>query len=104
VVDGASPRCDPDKAREPYPSFVPNLIGGADRPAEGGGQIDIVNPHSGEAIGRLARSAVTDVDAAVHSAKTTQPAWAATPAVRRGEILHAVANALEAHRTNWQRS
>lgn len=82
-----------------YPSFVPNLIGGADRPAEGGGQIDILSPHSGEAIGRLARSGAADVEAAVASAKAAQGAWAATPGVRRGEILHAVANAIEAHRT-----
>jgi aldehyde dehydrogenase (NAD+) len=81
-----------------YPSFVPNLIGGADRPAEGGGQLDILSPHSGEAIGRLARSGAADVDAAVESARTAQAAWAATPGVRRGEILHAVANALEARR------
>ena len=82
-----------------YPSFVPNLIGGADRPAEGGGQVDVLSPHSSEAIGRLARSGAADVDAAVRSARAAQAAWAATPGVRRGEILHAVANALEAHRT-----
>ncbi len=82
-----------------YPSFVPNLIGGADRAAEGGGQVDVLSPHSGEPIGRLARSGVADVDAAVTSARAAQEAWAATPGVRRGEILHAVANALEAHRT-----
>jgi aldehyde dehydrogenase (NAD+) len=81
-----------------YPSFVPNLIAGADRPADGGGQIDILSPHSGQAIGRLARSGEADVAAAVASAKAAQPAWASTPGVRRGEILHAVANALEARR------
>jgi aldehyde dehydrogenase (NAD+) len=81
-----------------YPSFVPNLISGADRPAEGGGQLDILSPHSGEAIGRLARSGEADVAAAVQSARSAQPAWAATPGVRRGEILHAIANALDAHR------
>jgi aldehyde dehydrogenase (NAD+) len=82
-----------------YPSFVPNLIAGADRPAEGGGQLDILSPHSGEPIGRLAQSGAADVAAAVASAKAAQPAWAATPGVRRGEILHAIANAIEAHRT-----
>ena len=79
-----------------YPSFVPNLIGGADRPAASGAQVDILSPHSGQAIGRLARSAAADVDLAVQSARAAQPAWAATPGVRRGEILHAVANLLEA--------
>lgn len=81
-----------------YPSFVPNLISGADRPAESGGQIDILSPHSGQAVGRLARSSEADVVAAVASARAAQPAWASTPGVRRGEILHAIANAIEAHR------
>ena len=81
-----------------YPSFVPNLICNADRPAESGGQIDILSPHSGAPIGRLARSGEADVVAAVASARAAQPGWAATPGVRRGEILHAVANAIEARR------
>ena len=81
-----------------YPSFVPNLIGGADRPAEGGGQVDIVSPHSGQPIGRLTRSGEADIAAAIASAKAAQVAWAATPGVRRGEILHAIANLIEAHR------
>ena len=82
-----------------YPSFVPNLIAGADRPAASGEQLDILSPHSGEAIGRLARSGEADVAAAVQSARSAQSAWAATPGVRRGEILHAIASAIEAHRT-----
>ena len=32
------------------------------------------------------------------SAREAQPGWAAMPGVRRGEILHAVANLIEAHR------
>jgi alpha-ketoglutaric semialdehyde dehydrogenase len=43
----------------------------------------------------VARSEITDVDAAVQAAKTAQPAWATTPPVQRGMILHAVCNALE---------
>ena len=81
-----------------YPSFVPNLVSGADRPAESGLQIDILSPHSGQAIGRLARSSEADVAAAVQSAKVAQAAWAATPGVRRGEILHAIANLIESKR------
>ena len=81
-----------------YPSFVPNLIFGADRPAESGGQVDILSPHTGKPIGRLARSGEADVSAAIASAKGAQGAWAATPGVRRGEILHAIANLIEARR------
>ena len=81
-----------------YPSFVPNLIDGADRPAESGGQVDILSPASGQAIGRLARSGEADVAAAVNSARAAQRAWAETPGVRRGEILHAIANLIESRR------
>lgn len=43
----------------------------------------------------MARSEAADVDAAVKVAKAAQSEWAATPAVQRGMILHAVCNALE---------
>ncbi len=81
-----------------YPEFIPNLIGGADRPAASGAQVDVLNPATGKPIGKLARSDKADVEAAVASARAAQAAWAATPGVRRGEILHAVANAIEARR------
>jgi len=81
-----------------YPDFVPNLIGGAERAAEGGASIDILSPHTGARIGALAASGAADVDLAVQAARAAQGAWAATPGVRRGEILHAIANALEARR------
>lgn len=79
-----------------YPRFIPNLIDGAARPAETGGDLEILSPHNGREIGRLARSSGPDVAAAVACARAAQPAWAATPAVRRGEILHAIANLIEA--------
>ena len=81
-----------------YPSFVPNLIGGADCAAESGAQVEVLSPHSGQPIGRLTRSAEADIGAAVASAKAAQGAWAATPGVRRGEILHAIANLIETRR------
>jgi aldehyde dehydrogenase (NAD+) len=82
----------------PYPTFIPNLIAGADQPALSGAQIDVLSPHSGLPIGKLARSGRADVEAAVTSARAAQGPWAATPGVRRGEILHAVANLIEARR------
>jgi aldehyde dehydrogenase (NAD+) len=45
----------------------------------------------------VARSGKADVDAAVAAAVAAQGAWAATPAVQRGLVLHRVCNALEAH-------
>ncbi len=78
-----------------YPSFVGNRIAGAERTTESGGTIDVLAPHTGQRIALLARSGVGDVNAAVAAARAAQPDWAATPGVRRGDILHAVANALE---------
>jgi acyl-CoA reductase-like NAD-dependent aldehyde dehydrogenase len=83
---------------ENYPSFVGNRIAGTEQPAIGGGALDILSPHSGTRIGTLARSAAADVNAAVTAARASQPAWAEMPGVRRGDILHTVANALEARR------
>jgi acyl-CoA reductase-like NAD-dependent aldehyde dehydrogenase len=81
-----------------YPDFVPNLIAGSECPAAGGGVLDVLSPHDGKRIGGLAGSGAADIDRAVKAARAAQPAWAATPGVKRGEILHAVANALEARR------
>lgn len=81
-----------------YPDLIPNLIDGVDRPAASGREVDILSPHDGTRIGRLARSAGADVEAAVAAARAAQAGWAATPGVRRGEILHAVANLIEAGR------
>ena len=86
-----------------YPELITNLIGGEDAPACDGGEVEVLSPHSGAPIGRLARSGDADVAAAVASARAAQPAWAATPGVRRGEILHAIANAIEARREELAR-
>ena len=45
----------------------------------------------------MARSGKDDVDAAVAATVAAQGAWALTPAVQRGLVLHRVCNALEAH-------
>lgn len=79
-----------------YPSLVPNFIEGRDAPAESGATLPVTSPASGREIGAVARSAPADVEAAIAVAKREQAAWAATPGVRRGDILHAVANAYEA--------
>lgn len=81
-----------------YPDFVPNLIAGAECRAEVGGVLDVLSPHDGKRIGGVAGSRATDIDRAVKAARKAQPEWAATPGVRRGEILHAIANALESRR------
>jgi aldehyde dehydrogenase (NAD+) len=81
-----------------YPSFVPNLIAGAERAAVVGGELDVIAPHDGARIAGMARSGAQDIDVAVESSRKAQADWAAIPGPRRGEILHHVANAIEARR------
>lgn len=78
------------------PSLLPNLIGGEEVPAKSGASFANLNPHDGSEICRVARSQADDVAAAVAAARAAQAEWAATPAVRRGHILHQAMNAIEA--------
>lgn len=80
-----------------FPDDVPNLIGGAAVPAASV-RVDVLNPHNGTVIARIPRSGAAEVALAVAAARAAQPDWAATPGVQRGEILHHVANAMEAHK------
>jgi acyl-CoA reductase-like NAD-dependent aldehyde dehydrogenase len=45
---------------------------------------------------RAARTREIDVEGAVTAATVAQPAWAAMPAVQRGDVLHAIAMGLKA--------
>jgi aldehyde dehydrogenase (NAD+) len=79
-----------------YPATISNLVGGREQAAVDGALLDVFNPHTGKVISRLARSGAADIEAAVVSAAAAQVGWGRTPAVRRGDILHAIANAIEA--------
>lgn len=87
----------------PVPDFVPNLIGGSERPAVGGATLEKHDPQSGRLLCRLAHSGAPDVDMAVAAARAAQPAWAATPPVRRGRILLDVAIALRGRQDEMAR-
>ncbi|MCF8499888.1 MAG: aldehyde dehydrogenase family protein [Rhodospirillum sp.] len=78
-----------------YPQEIPNLIGGKEVLAKGGGLVPVLNPHDGSEIAHLTRSQAVDVADAVAAARAAQKDWAATPAVRRGHILHQICNLLE---------
>lgn len=79
------------------PDYIHNSIGGEEGSAQEGGVFEKHAPHNGELIFMVAKSVAADVDRAVIAAKRAQFAWAETPAVQRGNILHAVCNALEKH-------
>jgi acyl-CoA reductase-like NAD-dependent aldehyde dehydrogenase len=82
----------------PIPSAIPNLIGGKPCEAAERATFDKIDPHSGEVLWTAARSSQPDVDAAVAVAARSQPAWAATPGVHRGLVLHELVKAMQAHR------
>jgi acyl-CoA reductase-like NAD-dependent aldehyde dehydrogenase len=58
----------------------------------------ITNPANGAEVDSVPRGGPEQVDAAVRSAADAFPAWWATPAARRGELLHAAAQAVLARR------
>jgi len=73
------------------PSVIPNQIGGQDAPAASGQTFTKFNPATGEPICQVTRSFAADVERAVALARASQPAWAATTVVKRGDILRQIA-------------
>lgn len=63
------------------------LIGGEWRAAEDGGTLAVRDPATGEVIREIASATAADARAAMDAAAEAFPAWAATPARQRGEVL-----------------
>ena len=71
---------------------VLNLINGVLQPALGGEWLDNVEPATGAAYGRIARSGADDVEAAVAAARAAFPAWRAWSPADRRAVLHRLAD------------
>jgi acyl-CoA reductase-like NAD-dependent aldehyde dehydrogenase len=67
------------------------FIGGTLRASRSRNALEALNPATGEVIGKVADASVEDVADAVSAAAKAAPAWAETPARRRGQILLAIA-------------
>lgn len=80
------------------PSRIPNCIGGRDVAPASDAWFAKVNPHNASPLWQVARSGAPDVQCAIAAAEAAQPAWADAPPVRRGELLRAVAAAMEQRR------
>lgn len=78
-----------------FPEPISNFIDGKPVLAQSGAVFEKRSPHTGEVIARVTRSAAVDVAKAVTAARAAQPAWAATPPVQRGHLLHQLCNHLE---------
>ena len=74
-----------------------NLIAGQWQPSVTGRTFENRNPaDEGDLVGTFPQSSADDVAVAVAAAKAAQPAWAAMPAPKRGDVLFKAANLLEA--------
>jgi acyl-CoA reductase-like NAD-dependent aldehyde dehydrogenase len=75
-----------------------NFIAGKWRDSHSGETFASTNPaRTSEIIGYFQKSTVADLEEAITAARTAQPAWAATPAPVRGEILLRTALLLQQH-------
>jgi aldehyde dehydrogenase (NAD+) len=61
-----------------------------------GGEIDVINPHDGSIITRIAEAREKDVDRAVTAAQEAYPKWSRMQASTRGHLLMKLADAIEA--------
>jgi malonate-semialdehyde dehydrogenase (acetylating)/methylmalonate-semialdehyde dehydrogenase len=59
--------------------------------------LELINPATGEPLGRAPSGSAAEVDAAVQSAQAAFPAWRATPAGDRVQFLFKLKNLLESH-------
>ena len=67
------------------------FVAGQWRDAAGGGTFDVTNPATGEVLAKVADGGHADMARAIDGAAAAQPAWAAMPALARGEIIRAAA-------------
>jgi acyl-CoA reductase-like NAD-dependent aldehyde dehydrogenase len=70
--------------------------GGPYRPA-GADPLEVLDPATGEVVDTVPAATPADVDAAVAAAVAAFEGWWATPAARRGELLHQAAAAAREH-------
>ncbi|GBE43851.1 aldehyde dehydrogenase, thermostable [bacterium BMS3Bbin10] len=90
--------------KTPFPKTLGNWIAGEECAADGGETFDKISPHDGAVLCSAARSRQADAGAAVAAAAIAQPAWAAMPAVQRGNILHDVVMRLRARAGDMART
>ncbi|TLP98188.1 aldehyde dehydrogenase family protein [Nesterenkonia salmonea] len=65
------------------------------QPAQGGREV--LDPATGELVGRAPEASVQELDHAVARAKAAQPGWAARSDEQRSATLHSAADTVEAH-------
>lgn len=80
---------------------IPHLfVGGLDVESESNATMPIVNPATGEPIGRVPAANVRDVEKAVVSARRAHEDWARTSPTERAATLHQLADLMAAEATD----
>ncbi|MFH5822876.1 NAD-dependent succinate-semialdehyde dehydrogenase [Georgenia sp. AZ-5] len=77
------------------------LIGGQWRPAEGGRTLNVYDPATGDRVKTIANASPADGLAALEAASEAFPAWAATPARERAEILRRAFDLLQERKEDF---
>ena len=73
-------------------------MGGAFASPASADTLAIMNPASGEELGRVIMSTKRDVDTAVQAATAAYPAWRSTPAPQRARVLFGLKTLIEEHK------
>ena len=73
-------------------------MGGAFAHPASADTLAIMNPASGEELGRVIMSTKRDVDTAVQAATAAYPAWRSTPAPHRARVLFGLKTLIEEHK------
>jgi aldehyde dehydrogenase (NAD+) len=79
------------------PETIPNWINGEECNAISGEMFDKLSPDTGRKLYSVARSESQDVQDAIQAARNAQAAWAELTPVKRGDILHDMAQAMRKH-------
>jgi succinate-semialdehyde dehydrogenase/glutarate-semialdehyde dehydrogenase len=93
AADGASRPREGDTQMTTY-SDVQLFIDGTWRPAVSGKTLDVINPATGEAIGKVAHAEKADLDPALAAAEKGFAAWRKVPAFERYKVLRKAADIL----------
>ena len=74
-----------------------NLVGGEWVDAASGETMEVINPATGDTIAEVPRCSAEDVDRAVAAANTALPGWLDSTPKERSELLHKLADVLDAN-------
>lgn len=88
-------RTDAEIAGNATQTVVQNFIGGQFADPQSDRWLDVVNPATGQTIGKVPDSGAEDIDAAVHAAQSAVAGWSKLSGSERAGHLHRLANWIE---------